>query len=1063
MNLDANLSMIKNASPNDARVLRALTRLQIRQTLSRIGLGDSRRPSLLVNLAALLYNDWEETGSVADYTAGNEALEEAIQISGPASLEFETYVDSLDYALGYQFKRTSAINDINTLVKARKKVVDALPQNHPSYTKYLHKYGRALLSRFQRIESQDDLAMSVKVLEQTLNLTPPDHDDLLQHIESLGHAISERNHDIDDANRLLELRLKVVELAPNDTVKAKTLSNLAGAYSNRYKFTSAIPDLNGTVDTIEKALRLLPREDYTRGRLLGNLGHALEMRFEQGRNWSDLDSAIIAFKNAAEAEDENDFLKSSFHHNISMALFLRFQITESTEDLVAAVNALEGTVNALPSDHPSKSRRTCDLGIAYCALARRTKSDVLLNAAIKAFNEGSDSKKDDFDNSKTAELVNLIGALMLKYRWHSAEDDFQAALKAGNAGLALSVKGSLVYRDVMANLASLYHEKFEKTRSLEDIEKVIEFRKDCMSCSSPSISLHSYVQGQYLKELGEALRDRFEITKSRDDLLEALERFSECLDCTETPATSRIKAAVQAGRLARSISSRKAFEFFAKATRLLPIASPRAARRLDQQSAIARCRSVGSDAAALCILCGEPFESALKLLELGRGVMIHTVLDVRGDLTELEVAHPELAERFKVARERCDTTVGQRRDTKEILKIATRYEPSKELDQVIGLIRDMEGFRTFLAGLSINDMRILCSDGPIVYVNASEFGSDAFIITQESVQHCRLPNLKFEELNDKEAKLGDALKRDILSTRKDTNLALRDILEWLWNVAVDPILKMLGFINVPQMEDPWPTVFWVPVGKLSLFPLHAAGYHDVVGQCTLDRVISSYTPTIRALQHAREKARRIDSIQDRKETLLLALMDKTPKQNSLPYATLEADNVDHVLPQSVDRNILKLPKKDELMERIQKASMVHYACHGKVDPIDPFSSTFLLGDWEVNPFSVEDMMSLKLDQARFAYLSACHGAKNESSLLDESIHMAGACLLAGFPTVIGTLWHVSDRYCASIAERVYRSMVKEDGTIEFRKSANGLHFALRDLKKSKVPPVLWTPFVHFGV
>jgi CHAT domain-containing protein len=39
--------------------------------------------------------------------------------------------------------------------------------------------------------------------------------------------------------------------------------------------------------------------------------------------------------------------------------------------------------------------------------------------------------------------------------------------------------------------------------------------------------------------------------------------------------------------------------------------------------------------------------------------------------------------------------------------------------------------------------------------------------------------------------------------------------------------------------------------------------------------------------------------------------------------------------------------------------------------------------------------------------------------------MAGARQLAGFPTVIGTLWSVSDENSAILAEQLYRGIVSE--------------------------------------
>ncbi|NED00616.1 CHAT domain-containing protein, partial [Streptomyces sp. SID6648] len=82
------------------------------------------------------------------------------------------------------------------------------------------------------------------------------------------------------------------------------------------------------------------------------------------------------------------------------------------------------------------------------------------------------------------------------------------------------------------------------------------------------------------------------------------------------------------------------------------------------------------------------------------------------------------------------------------------------------------------------------------------------------------------------------------------------VLEWLWDNAAGPVLGLLGHDRRPSAEADWPRVWWVPGGVLGLLPLHAAGHHtdpadDARRRTVLDRVVSSYTPTVRALRHAR--------------------------------------------------------------------------------------------------------------------------------------------------------------------------------------------------------------------
>ena len=200
-------------------------------------------------------------------------------------------------------------------------------------------------------------------------------------------------------------------------------------------------------------------------------------------------------------------------------------------------------------------------------------------------------------------------------------------------------------------------------------------------------------------------------------------------------------------------------------------------------------------------------------------------------------------------------------------------------------------------------------------------------------------------------------------------------------------------------------------------------------------------------------------------------MPTTPNQRPLPFADREVDAIESILPSTVQKLTLRTPEKSHVVEGIRECSVVHFACHGRVNS-NPSQNVILLDDWETNPLKVADVVRLRLSGARFAYLSACETANNRNlSLLDEAIHMAGACQLAGFPTVIGTLWSVSDENSAILAEQLYRGMVSE-GVIDFGNAARSLHFAIRHIRdliqrtrRSIRPddPISWAPYVHAGV
>jgi CHAT domain-containing protein len=118
---------------------------------------------------------------------------------------------------------------------------------------------------------------------------------------------------------------------------------------------------------------------------------------------------------------------------------------------------------------------------------------------------------------------------------------------------------------------------------------------------------------------------------------------------------------------------------------------------------------------------------------------------------------------------------------------------------------------------------------------------------------------------------------------------------------------------------------------------------------------------------------------------------------------------------------------------------------------------------------------LTLKHAQLAYLSACQTVDNrDDALLDEGIHLAGACQLAGFPHVVATLWEIEDSESVQIAIAVYTAMMSGTGRMNPIKTAESLHFAVRQLREitRKMPassmrtlpddPLVWAPYIHMG-
>ena len=202
-------------------------------------------------------------------------------------------------------------------------------------------------------------------------------------------------------------------------------------------------------------------------------------------------------------------------------------------------------------------------------------------------------------------------------------------------------------------------------------------------------------------------------------------------------------------------------------------------------------------------------------------------------------------------------------------------------------------------------------------------------------------------------------------------------------------------------------------------------------------------------------------------------MSTTPEQKSLPFVEVEVkDTIKLFSKVFIDTTFMQNPTRMEVLSELPKYTIVHFACHG-YSANDPSQSSLLLADWKTVPLTVSDLTSLNIQSAKLAYLSACHtSASRAVHLLDESISLSSAVQLSGYPSVIGSLWQVTDSHSAEVARDVYTWILEGDARFDARRSAEGLHKAVLNLRNKtrinfgstmKSDPLVWAPYIHVGI
>jgi CHAT domain-containing protein len=292
------------------------------------------------------------------------------------------------------------------------------------------------------------------------------------------------------------------------------------------------------------------------------------------------------------------------------------------------------------------------------------------------------------------------------------------------------------------------------------------------------------------------------------------------------------------------------------------------------------------------------------------------------------------------------------------------------------------------------------------------------------------------------------------------------MLLWLWECAVEPILRHLTLLSQSAKAAALPRICWLASGPLGLMPFHAAGDHsDDSTSFTMAHVVSSYVVSTQALQWCREEmAIRTQKMEQIKPKALIISMPETPDQPDLDCAE-EIAMFHKAFPRVKS---MVQPTASMTCEALSTAATVHFACHAESDPEDPSNSSLILlsdGGKTADRLSIYQIAGTNSPNALLAVLSACQTADQQNlDHVDETIHLAGAFQIAGFPLVVGSLWEAESDYASNLTVDFYARFAKLGGYSAGRDTgARAMHDAMVQLRSKDPEAVLsWAPFVIYG-
>ncbi|MEO3858487.1 CHAT domain-containing protein [Acrocarpospora sp. B8E8] len=222
---------------------------------------------------------------------------------------------------------------------------------------------------------------------------------------------------------------------------------------------------------------------------------------------------------------------------------------------------------------------------------------------------------------------------------------------------------------------------------------------------------------------------------------------------------------------------------------------------------------------------------------------------------------------------------------------------------------------------------------------------------------------------------------------------------------------------IAEHSEPGDLLWIVPHDFLHYVPLHAV---EIDGQPLIARNPVVYTPSASVLPpcHARAAARH------RLWGTAAVLGDS---RGDLPHARDEARAVAELF--GAEAHVGRAATGRRLRDLIAGApDVVHLACHGRYDAADVFQSGVLLAAGPAAPdaleqLTVEELLGLRIDSG-LVTLSACESGVSELRPGDELIGLTRALLHAGAPSVLVSLWPVSDLSTSFLMREFYR-LVRE--------------------------------------
>jgi len=291
-------------------------------------------------------------------------------------------------------------------------------------------------------------------------------------------------------------------------------------------------------------------------------------------------------------------------------------------------------------------------------------------------------------------------------------------------------------------------------------------------------------------------------------------------------------------------------------------------------------------------------------------------------------------------------------------------------------------------------------------------------------------------------------------------------LRQLHQLLIEPIADLLP-------TNPNAPVIFLPQSSLFLVPFPAL--QDASGQSLIEQHTILTAPAIQVLDLTHEMGTR-NRNQETGNTLIVGnptmpkvvlKIGEPPQQlSSLPVAEKEAQEIAQLL--NTNALIGNQATKNQVVEQMKNASIIHLATHGLLDDfkglgipgaivLAPNPNSSLTRREEIRGnglLTADEIFDLKLN-AELVVLSACDTGRGRVTG-DGVIGLSRSLISAGVPSVVVSLWSVSDDSTAFLMTEFYKKLQQNID------KAQALRLAMLKTKERYPNPLYWAAFTLIG-